>query len=192
VVQDRLAHLAIRPYPRELEERITLDDGRELLLRPIVPEDEPALDRAFQRLDPDEIRNRFLQPMRTLHHFLAARFTQLDYDREMALVLTEEGIPGTPDIHGVVRLSADPDNVSAEFAIIVLHHLAGRGVGKLLMERILAFARSRGIAVVWGVTLRDNRRMRALAKSLGFKQSREKDEPSLVHMELDLRPVQPV
>lgn len=184
--EDRLDHLAIRPYPKELEERITLQDGRELLLRPIVPEDEPALDRAFARLDPDEIRNRFLQPMRTLNHIMAARFTQLDYDREMALVLADAGIPGKQDVHAVVRLSADPDNAQAEFAIIVLHHLAGQGLGKLLMQRILDYARSRGIGTVWGVTLRDNQRMRSLAKSLGFRQTTEAEDPSLVRMTLEL------
>ncbi|HEX7035490.1 MAG TPA: bifunctional acetate--CoA ligase family protein/GNAT family N-acetyltransferase [Pseudomonadales bacterium] len=183
---DRLAHLAIRPYPKELEEEVTLRDGRTMLLRPIVPEDEPALNRAFARLDPDEIRNRFLQPMRTLNHMLAARFTQLDYDREMALVLTERGIPGQTDIHAVVRISADPDNEQAEFAIIVQHDVAGQGLGRLLMERILRHARSRGIGLVWGVTLRDNRRMRALARSTGFTQSADPDDPSLVRMEIRL------
>jgi acetyltransferase len=183
---DRLAHLAIRPYPKELEERVTLEDGRELLLRPIVPEDEPALKRMFATLDPDEIRNRFLQPLRTLHHMLAARFTQLDYDREMALVLAEDGIPGSQDIHAVVRLSADPDNEEAEFAIIVQHNLAGRGLGRLLMDRILRHARSRGIGTLWGVTLRDNRRMRALAKMMGFSQSTDPDEPNLVRMVIRL------
>jgi acetyltransferase len=184
--EDRLAHLAIRPYPKELEERVTLPDGRHMLLRPIVPEDEPALNRAFARLDPDEIRNRFLQPMRTMHHMMAARFTQLDYDREMALVLTEDGIPGQQDIHAVVRLSADPDNVEAEFAIIVQHRFAGQGLGHLLMERILQHARARGIGTVWGVTLRDNQRMRALARSLGFRQSMEEGDPGLVRMVIDL------
>jgi acetyltransferase len=183
---DRLAHLAIRPYPKELEESITLKDGRQMLLRPIVPEDEPALNRTFARLDPDEIRNRFLQPMRTLNHIMAARFTQIDYDREMALVLTEDGIPGNTDIHAVVRLSADPDNVQAEFAIIVQHQVAGQGLGLLLMERILAYARSRGIGTVWGVTLRDNQRMRALARSLGFRQQAEDGDPGLVRMVIEL------
>jgi len=129
--------------------------------------------------------------MRTLNHIMAARFTQLDYDREMALVLADTGIPGKQDIHAVVRLSADPDNVQAEFAIIVLHHLAGRGLGKLLMRRILDYARSRGIATVWGVTLRDNQRMRSLAKSLGFRQTTEADDPTLVRMTLDLAPQPP-
>jgi acetyltransferase len=161
-------------------------DGRTMLLRPIVPEDEPALNRTFSRLDPEEIRNRFLQPMRTLNHMLAARFTQLDYDREMALVLTEDGVPGKQDIHAVVRLSADPDNEEAEFAIIVQHELAGQGLGQLLMDRILRYARSRGISRVWGVTLRDNQRMRGLAKAMGFQQSTDREDPSLVRMDISL------
>ena len=184
--EDRLAHLAIRPYPKELEETVKLKDGRSMILRPIVPEDEPALNRTFSRLDPEEIRNRFLQPMRTLNHMLAARFTQLDYDREMALVLADDGIPGEQDIHAVVRLSADPDNVEGEFAIIVQHELAGQGLGRLLMDRILRHARSRGIGRVWGVTLRENQRMRGLSKAMGFSQRVDPEDPSLVRMEIEL------
>lgn len=184
--EDRLAHLAIRPYPKELEEIVELKDGRTMMLRPIIPEDEPALNRTFHRLDPDEIRNRFLQPMRTLNHMLAARFTQLDYDREMALVLAESGTPGRQDIHAVVRLSSDPDNEEAEFAIIVQHELAGQGLGRLLMDRILRHARSRGIKLVWGVTLRENQRMRALSKAMDFRQRVDPEDPSLVRMEINL------
>lgn len=184
--KDRLAHLAIRPYPKELEETITLTDGRSMTLRPIVPEDEPALNRGFARLDPDEIRNRFFQPMRTLNHMLAARFTQLDYDREMAFVLVDNDTAGKQDIHAVVRLSADPDNEEAEFAIIVQHALAGQGLGRLLMDRILTRAKDRGISTVWGVTLRENQRMRALAKAMGFQQRTDPEDPSLVRMEITL------
>ena len=93
--------LAIRPYPKELEETVTLPDGQELLLRPIRPEDEPAFQDLFQRLSPEEIRFRFLHTMKTLSHDLAARLTQIDYDRQMALVLAERdgaGIPG--DLRG--------------------------------------------------------------------------------------------
>src|SRR5690606_15232567 len=82
------SRLAIRPYPKELEREVDLPDGRRLLLRPILPEDEPALHEGFKRLTPDEIRARFFVPMKTLSHLMAARFTQIDYDREMALVLT--------------------------------------------------------------------------------------------------------
>ena len=136
--------LAIRPYPKELEETIPLGDGRTLLLRPIRPEDEPSLQDAFAKLTPEEVRLRFFVPMRTLSHVTAARFTQIDYDREMALILTEPGIAGTTDIYGVVRIIADPDNERAEYAIIVRHDMTGMGLGVLLMRRILDYARQRG------------------------------------------------
>ncbi|MBF0561605.1 MAG: acetate--CoA ligase family protein, partial [Alphaproteobacteria bacterium] len=103
VATDRLA---IRPYPKELEERIPLPDGRELLLRPVVPEDEPSFQQTFAKLTPEEIRLRFFVPMKTLSHMAAARFTQIDYDREMILILTEPGIPGRPEIFGLVSIAA--------------------------------------------------------------------------------------
>jgi acetyltransferase len=184
--EDRLSHIAIRPYPRELESTVTTADGRAFLLRPIVPEDEPALQAGFAALTPEEVRYRFLVPMRTLSHMLAARFSQIDYDREMALVLTDPGIPGTQDIYGVVRLSADPDVETAEFAIVVRHELAGKGLGKRLMQRMLDHARNRGVRTVWGLALRDNRRMRGLASQLGFEEETDPDDSALVRLVLDL------
>ena len=179
--------LAIRPYPKDLEETVRLGDGRELWLRPIRPEDEPALRASFAKLTPEETRLRFLAPMKTLSHALAARFTQLDYDREMALILTDRGIPGTTDIYGVVRMSADPDNERAEYAVIVRHDMTGLGLGVLLMRRIIDYARARGIHEIWGDVLYENRRMRKLCKDLGFTERREPDEPGVARVALDLR-----
>ena len=85
--------LAIKPYPRELEETIELEDGRKLLLRPIRAEDEPSLRAGFAKLTPDEVKLRFFVPMKTLDHLLASRLSQINYDREMALILTEIGAP---------------------------------------------------------------------------------------------------
>ena len=81
--------LAIRPYPRELEEEVRLRDGRSLLLRPIRPEDEVSLRAGFDRLTPEEIHMRFHHFLRHLPHGFAARLSQIDYDREMALVLAD-------------------------------------------------------------------------------------------------------
>jgi acetyltransferase len=169
------ARLAIRPYPRELEQAVTLADGRSLLLRPIRPEDEPALLRGFARLTEDEIRARFFVPMKELPHVTAARFTQIDYDREMAFVLAEQGAPGVADIHGVVRLIANPDNRAAEFAIVVEAKLSGLGLGGLLIRRLIGYARSRGIGELYGDVLSDNAVMLALARALGFRESHAVD-----------------
>ena len=178
--------LAIRPYPKELEETIRLGDGRTLLLRPIRPEDEPSLQSAFAKLTPDEVRLRFFVPMSTLSHVTAARFTQIDYDREMALILTESGIAGTTDIFGVARIIADPDNERAEYAIIVRHDMTGMGLGVLLMRRLLDYAQLRGIREIYGEVLQENRTMLKLCEVLGFTRSRSPDDPSIVRVTLDL------
>ena len=166
-----LPPLAISPYPRELEEDVPLAGRGTLRLRPIRPEDEPALRQAFERLTEEEVRARFFAPMKELPHVTAARFTQIDYDREMALVLAEPGTAGVAAIHAVVRLVSDPDRLRAEFAIIVEHELAGLGLGTLLMRRIVDYARRCGIRELWGDVLPHNAVMRGLARALGFTES---------------------
>lgn len=176
----------ICPYPKELEQDVPLADGRTLLLRPILPEDEPALHAGFARLSPEEVRARFFVPIRALSHVTAARFTQIDYDREMALVLTGRGVPGKAEIYGVVHLSADPDNRAAEFAVIVQKSFTGMGLGLLLMRRIIEYARTRGIGEVFGDVLVDNRRMRGLCKALGFAESSTRGDLGIVRVTLRL------
>jgi acetyltransferase len=180
------ARLAIRPYPRELEETIQLGDGRSLWLRPIRPEDEPSLQRHFATLSPEEIRMRFGVPLKTMTHVMAARFTQLDYDREMALVLTEPGIAGQTEIYGVVRIFADPDNENAEYAILVRHDMTGMGLGVVLMRRIIDYAKRRGIGEIWGDVLVENATMRKLCKVLGFSERMDPDEREIVKVTLRL------
>jgi len=178
--------LAIRPYPKELEEDIPLADGRTLRLRPIRPEDEPSLHAAFAKLSPEEVRLRFFTPMKTLSHMMAARFTQLDYDREMAFVLTQHGAPGETDILGVVRISTDPDNERAEYAVIVRREMTGMGLGVLLMRRIIDYARSRGIGEIYGDVLSDNTTMLKMCRVLGFTSSLLPSEAGIVRVTLKL------
>lgn len=178
--------LCIRPYPKELETLFELPDGRKMLLRPIRPEDEPALQRAFDRMTPEERRNRFLGPMKVLSHAQAARYSQLDYDRDMAFALVEQKA-GADEIHAIARLSADPDNVSAEYAILVLKHLAGQGVGKRLMQHLIEYAKRHGIGEIYGTVLSENTPMLKVCRNLGFRLQREADEPALVHVSLKLQ-----
>jgi acetyltransferase len=163
-----------------------LADGTGLLLRPILPEDEPALQRAFARLTPAEIRLRFFAPVKRLSHLAAARFTQPDYDREMVLIVTDRGTPGATEIHGVVQISADPDNERAEYAIVVRRELTGRGLGTLLMRRIIEYSRRRGIHVIFGDVLRENTAMLRLCDELGFTRHAVADDPDVVRVELAL------
>jgi acetyltransferase len=176
---------AIRPYPAELEEPVALADGRAFLLRPIRPEDEPALVRGFGRLSEEEVRARFFVPMRSLPHVTAARFTQIDYEREMALVLADRGVAGIADLHAVVRLAADPDGRRAEFAIVVERQLTGLGLGTLLLGRLIDYARSRGIGELYGDVLADNSAMLALCHALGFVTTSRED--NVVRVTLPLR-----
>ncbi|MGI9416923.1 MAG: GNAT family N-acetyltransferase [Geminicoccaceae bacterium] len=181
------ARLAIRPYPKELEETVTIKDGRSLVLRPVRPEDEPAFHLGFTKLTPEEIQLRFFTPMKTLSHVMAARFTQIDYDREMALVLAEDGTPGEAAIGGVARLAADPDNERAEYAIIIGQELTGQGLGRLMMELLIAYAKKRGIGELYGEVLRKNTPMLSLCAKLGFTHSAVPDDPTIVHVSLDLK-----
>jgi acetyltransferase len=169
------ARLAICPYPRELELPVTVAGARKLLLRPIRPEDEPALARGFSRLSEDEVRSRFFAPMKELPHVTAARFTQIDYDREMAFVIAETQPGGIAELHGIARLVADPDNARAEFAIIVERALTGLGLGSVLMSRLIDYARSRGIGELYGDVLEGNVVMRGLCRALRFREAPAED-----------------
>ena len=185
---DAAARLAIKPYPQELETRLTAGDGRKLLLRPIMPEDEPALARNFEMLSPEEIRQRFHVPMKAFPHTLAARLTQIDYDREMALVLVQEGIPGKAEIEGVVRLAADPDGGRAEFALLVRKAYAGVGLGSQMLAQLVDYARRRGIGELFGIVLTDNTAMRGLCRKAGFTEAQIPEEPGVVRVSLPLHP----
>jgi acetyltransferase len=173
------ARLAISPYPHELESRETLKDGAVLLLRPVRPEDEPVLRDLAEHMNPDDLRLRFFTPMKGLPHALAARLSQIDYDREMALV-ARRAEDGTA--LGVARFSADPDNRRAEFAVALRSDWKGKGLGYLLMTRLLDIARRRGIAEIVGDVLHENEPMLTLAKSLGFALASHPEDPELVRV----------
>ncbi|WP_146208831.1 GNAT family N-acetyltransferase, partial [Azospirillum sp. TSO22-1] len=177
---------AIRPYPTELERALPLPDGRAFAVRPVLPEDEPALKAMFARLTADEVRLRFFAPKAELTHATAARMSQIDYDRDMGLVVADPGPPGTAAVHGAVHLSADADLERAEFAIMLAHDMAGLGLGPVLMRRILDHARSRGLREVFGEVLMENRAMLRLCEALGFKRKVSVDDPGVVHVSLML------
>lgn len=183
------SRLAIRPYPKDLEELLTSDAGQSLLLRPIRPEDEIALRAAFARLTPEEVRFRFFVPMKLMDHVTAARFSQIDYDRQMALVLTLPGIAGETEIFGVVRSIEEPDRERAEFAIVVEQRMSGQGLGTHLLQRIIDYARGRGVGELYGEVLADNYRMLALCRDCGFAVSKELLEPGVVRVSMRLRPI---
>ncbi|MDX6750207.1 GNAT family N-acetyltransferase (plasmid) [Geminicoccaceae bacterium 1502E] len=177
--------LAIRPYPAELEQSLVLEDGTALFLRPIRPEDVPMLQATFHRLTPSDVAHRFFTSLKELSEPMAARLTQIDYDREMALLAFDT--KSREELMGVVRISADADREQAEFAILVRSDLKGRGLGRRLMERIVAYAGERGIGRIWGHVMADNTPMLSLARMLGFELARDPEDLGVVHATLDLR-----
>jgi acetyltransferase len=158
---------AIRPYPQELEEYINWD-GEPLTLRPIKPEDGQQHVEFFNALDPEDVRYRIFTRLRELQPSQLARLTQIDYDREMAFIATRQRDDGTPETLGVARVIADPDNISAEFAVIVRSDLKGRGLGQMLMEKVIRYSRAHGTKEIVGEALPHNRRVLNLVSRLGF------------------------
>lgn len=177
------AETAFAAYPWALAMPLTLPDGQRLLLRAIRAEDEPQLQAGFTQLSPEEVRMRFLYPLKALTHDLAARLTQLDYDREVALVLADHEPPGQAKLYGVVRASFDPAQRSAEFAIVIPKQLGGQGLGTRLLQRIIELCRASGMLRMHGDTLPENQAMRALARKCGFH---EELKDQLIRLTLDL------
>lgn len=124
---------------------------------------------AFLRLSPESRYMRMFGTLTKLPHELAARATQIDYDREMAFVLSEDKPAGEAALYGGVRLISDANREYGEFAITVIDPLAGRGIGRSLMEVIIDYARSIGIRKITGMVLPENRAMLALCRDLGFQ-----------------------
>jgi acetyltransferase len=163
---ERAGRFAIRPYPVELEAEIE-HRGERLRIRPIRPDDEPLIQRFTRHLTAEDIRLRFFGPIREMTHEMAARLTQIDYDREMAFLLLD-GPKGSEELLGVGRLAADPGFEQAEFALVVASDRQRRGYGELLLRHVLDYARKRGAKRVIGHILRENHRMIGLSKRLGF------------------------
>jgi acetyltransferase len=177
---------AIRPYPQELEDKLITPAGREYTLRPIRPEDAPMLQAMMEKVTPEDSRLRFFSPLRELPPLMAARLCQIDYDREMALVALEPCTQDGQAVAGVVRITADPDNDRAEYAVLVRSDLKGVGLGWKLMKRILAIAKARGIGEVYGHVLRDNATMISMARELGFTIEALPDDPGIVQVHCHL------
>ena len=161
-----LARFAIRPYPEELEEWI-LWQGQKVLLRPIRPEDGEQHVEFFNALEPEDVRYRVFMRIRELQRSQLARLTQIDYDREMAFIATREREPGRFETLGVARAIADPDNVTAEFAVIVRSDLKGQGLGPILVKKLIDYCRNRGTQELIGEALANNRRVIGLVRRCG-------------------------
>jgi len=166
---------AIAPYPQYLETAERLRDGTLLRVRPLRPEDELMLHDLAAHMSHEDLRLRFFTPVRGLNHAVAARLSQLDYDRELALLAEHDDVAV-----GVAHFFADPDNLRAEYAIAVRSDWKGRGVGYLLMRRLIDISRQRGIGELVGEVLRENEPMLQMCRELGFTITREPRDQTII------------
>ena len=178
--------LAIRPYPKHLEEMFILRSQRQVTLRPIRPEDEATHQAFDQSLSKEDRYKRYFGEVATFSHEQMARLTQIDYDREMAFIATADNVDGKPETLGVVRAQMDPDNYEAEFAIIIRSDMKGEGLGKRLLEKVIEHCRAHGTEVLSGITMLQNRGMATLARKLGFKVKTDMEE-GMIEMRLKLK-----
>jgi acetyltransferase len=177
---DRYAHMAIYPYPAHLVTRWQLPDGTDITVRPIRPED-AEIEQAFVRgLSAESRYMRFMQTLQELSPTMLVRLTQIDYDREMALIATRHEADRGDSIIGVARYVRDPNPVSAEFAIVIADRAQRKGLASKLMGRLMAHARFAGIVRLRGLVLASNDSMLELMERLGFEVFPVPDDPSLV------------
>jgi len=167
---------AIRPYPQEWERHLVLRDRMRVFLRPIRPEDERLYGPFFEHVTEEDLRLRFFAPVKDFGHAYVARFTQIDYARAMAFIAMETT---TGTMLGVVRLHADANYESGEFAILVRSDLKGRGLGWLLMQQIINYARSEGLKRIEGQILHENSTMLAMCRELGFAIGPDPNDPNI-------------
>ncbi len=170
--------LAIRPWPADWQRdhvASPTDGGTTYRLRPIKPRDVGLYRDFFAKLTPDDVRLRFLSPRKSFGDDELLRMTQLDYGREIAFVALH------PDgsLAGVSRLACDPDGAEGEYAVIVRSDQQGIGLGRALMNILIDYARTKGVAVVRGHVLAENDAMLGMCRSMGFTVAIDPFEPGV-------------
>jgi acetyltransferase len=177
------SRFAVRPYPTEWERQIEVKDGWRVDVRPIRPEDEPAVIRLLQKVSREDLRLRFFHSVKEFSHQFTARLTQLDYARAMAFAALD---PATREVIGVVRLHSDSRYEKAEYAILLRSDLKGKGLGWALMQLLIQYARSEGLKSLFGEVLNENKTMLAMCRELGFDVAHDQKDAGVAIVSLDL------
>ena len=183
--QGKYGHLAILPYPARYEQLWPMRDGGEYLVRPIRPDDAQMLQNMVKSLSPQSRYFRFVSQLAELPPAMLARFTLIDYDREMALVAVQQErvVDEEGEVHvkerllGVSRYVTNPDRSTCEFALVVADDMAGQGLGSRLMLSIMEVARDKGLEQIEGLVLANNPNMLKLMRRLGFEIRLFPDDP---------------
>ncbi|MCG6898808.1 MAG: bifunctional acetate--CoA ligase family protein/GNAT family N-acetyltransferase [Gammaproteobacteria bacterium] len=182
---ERYDHMAIYPYPSHLVIKLQLPNGTDMVIRPIRPEDAGIEQTFIRKLSERAKYFRFMQSITELSPQMLARFTQIDYSREMALIAVVY-VDGQETEIGVARYIINPDGKSCEFAIVIADNWQRQGIAHRLMQQLIETARSHGLQIMEGDVLATNHEMRSLAKKLGFSIKLDEEEPSMERIVLHL------
>lgn len=175
---------AVRPYPSQWEGQLVLKNGWPIAVRPMRPEDEPAIVRMLERVSAEDRRLRFFHAVKEFSHGFVARLTQLDYARAMAFVALDAV---TEEIIGVARLHSNSQYESAEYAVLVQSDLKGNGLGWALMQLLIDYATAEGLKFLCGQVLSENTTMLAMCRELGFDVKADPNDASTALVSLDLK-----
>ena len=176
-------HLVLPPYPGRYQKVIKAKNGQKVRLRPIRPEDEPMELEMVNRLSKESLYFRFFGYVPRMTHELMTRFTQIDYDREMAIIALVDK-PGAEEMIGVVRIIADPWGEAAEYAILVADEWQGQGLGSQMTDYIIEIAKDMELQRLYASVLASNKGMITLFERKGFSMKREDFDTFQVDLEL--------
>jgi acetyltransferase len=186
-----LPKLAIRPYPYQYVRPWQANDGTDLIIRPIRPEDEPKVAQFHETLSERTVYLRYLQEMhvdqRTTHNRLS-RICFNDYDRELALVAEcqNQDDAHCDQILGIARLSKLRGSNEARFAMVITDDFQGKGLGTEFLKRLVDIARDEQIDRIIANMSPENESMQNLVKQLGFTMTEEPDEAGMLYASLEL------
>jgi GNAT superfamily N-acetyltransferase len=173
----------IRPYPSQWERHLALGDGWKVFARPVRADDEPLILRLLQHVSKEDLRLRFFDSIKEFSHSFLVRLTQLDYARAMAFLAFDET---SGDILGVVRVHSNSAGDSGEYAILLRSDLKGRGLGWALMQMIIEYGKSEGLAQITGQILQENSVMLKMCRELGFETKTNPEDLGLCDVTLVL------
>jgi len=182
---DPYHHLAIHPYPVHLVKNIQLNDGTDITIRPIRPEDAEIEAKFVRELSSEAKYFRFMNSLQELSQDMLVRFTQIDYHNEMALVAVTSIGDGEEQI-GVARYTTNLDKKSCEFALAVSDKWQSRGIAHHLMKNLMEVARDRDLERMDGQVLSNNFKMLELIRSLNFQISNDPDDTAVKQVEARL------
>jgi acetyltransferase len=177
------SHMVISPYPKQYIKAFKMKDGRDVLLRPIRPEDEPMEAEMFTKFSERTQRFRFFQPIKDITHDMLVRYTQIDYDREIAII-AELDEKGRKVMAGVARIIEDPYGETAEVAIVVADPWQHLGLGNMLTDYVMEIASKRGVRKVYASFLSANLAMKHIFEKRGFKIEKADEESYYAELEL--------